>query len=232
MSFLKELAESCIPLWEQSLEKPFLREMALGTLAPELFRQYTIDDSIYLREYARVIAYAIYKSENMSQMQQLYRFLNFINATETVTRVRYLHLWGMDQDMVDRMQPREENLSYTSYMLRVAKEGELPEILMAILPCMLSYTYIGLKLVERYPDIRQSPYWEVIEEYISPFCLDCCQQWGSFAQQLCEDLEESRKEALREIFRCSCRHEQAFWDMAYRPCDAQDRGAPIQKLIP
>lgn len=36
MSFLKELVESCIPLWEQSLEKPFLREMALGTLAPEL----------------------------------------------------------------------------------------------------------------------------------------------------------------------------------------------------
>lgn len=232
MSFVRTLVNDCLHYWEESLEQPFVREMALGTLAPELFRQYTIDDSIYLREYARVFALGIYKAENMEQMQELYRFLNFINATEAVTRVRYLRAWGMSQAMVDRMEPRPENLSYTRYMLRVAEQGGIPEILMAALPCMFSYTYIGLRLIELHPKIKSSPYWEVIEEYVSPFCLSCCEQWGRFAEKVCGPLDKERRKSLREIFEQSCRHEQSFWDMAYRPCDDPARGKPITRLIP
>lgn len=214
MSFIREVVEETLPMWESSLSLPFVKGLADGTLSEELFKGYIIQDSIYLREYARVFAMAIFKSERMTQMKEFYQLLGFIKDTENVTRVRYLHKWGLDENQVDQMKPRKENLDYTEFMIDISQKEGIPEILMATLPCMFSYVYIGLELVKRYPKIKESPYWDMLEEYVSPFCMESCNHWGAFSETLLAPLDGERKTKLKGIFQEASRHEYRFWKMA------------------
>ena len=57
----------------------------------------------------------------------------------------YMGKFNVSQEEIDDMKPSLDNLSYTSYMLRVAyEEGEV-EILAAILSCAYSYEVIAKK---------------------------------------------------------------------------------------
>lgn len=214
MSFIREVTEETLPMWESSLSLPFVKGLADGTLDEELFKGYIIQDSIYLREYAKVFAMAIFKSERMTQIKEFYQLLGFIKDTENVTRVRYLQKWGLDENQVDQMKPRKENLDYTEFMIEVSKKEGVPEILMATLPCMFSYVYIGLELIKRYPNIKKSPYWDMIEEYVSPFCIESCNHWGAFSETLLAPLDGERKTKLKGIFQEASQHEYLFWKMA------------------
>ena len=49
MSFIQEVTEETLPMWESSLSLPFVKGLADGTLDEELFKGYIIQDSIYLR---------------------------------------------------------------------------------------------------------------------------------------------------------------------------------------
>ena len=48
---------------------PFNTELAAGTLAPERFRFYILQDAIYLGEYARVLAIAAAKAPDAATVQ-------------------------------------------------------------------------------------------------------------------------------------------------------------------
>ena len=51
----------------------------------------------------------------------------------------YMGKFNVSQEEIDDMKPSLDNLSYTSYMLRVAYEEGEAEILAAILSCAYSY---------------------------------------------------------------------------------------------
>ena len=51
-----------------------------------------------------------------------------------------------------------DNLSYTSYMLRVAYEEGQAEVAAAILSCAVSYEVIAKKIVEKHPEALNHPF--------------------------------------------------------------------------
>lgn len=217
MSFLKETVQAALPIWDQCLEHPFIQGMEDGTLDPKLFLDYIIDDTLYLKEYARVFALAMYKSQTLAEMRWFHRVLDFVHSNEALARVRLLREHQITDQQVEAMTPRAENVEYTNYMLRVAQQEDIPEIMMAVLPCMLSYCYIGQKALPLASST--SPYIGFLREYADPVYLESCHDWGTFAEEKCQGLEPSRLEHLKEIFlRCS-QHELNFWNMAFTPCD-------------
>ena len=64
----------------------------------------------------------------------------------------YMGKFKVSQEEIDDMKPLLDNLSYTSYMLRVAYEEGEAEILAAILSCAYSYEVIAKKIVENNPN--------------------------------------------------------------------------------
>ena len=54
MAFMQKLLAQNIPIWDDCAETPFLRELQQGTLPLEKFRTYIVQDSIYLKNYARL----------------------------------------------------------------------------------------------------------------------------------------------------------------------------------
>ena len=95
MSFTKRLVEDSLPIWQDCLNSEFLQRMADGSLDPECLKGYIVDDSLYLREYAKVFAWGMTKAEDMDAIRSYYSLLSFVNEGEGATRLHYLPHFGL-----------------------------------------------------------------------------------------------------------------------------------------
>ena len=68
MSFVAECIQDSLPIWEQCLNSQFLLKLENGTLEESSFLGYIIDDSLYLREYAKVFTWGMTKAQTMDDI--------------------------------------------------------------------------------------------------------------------------------------------------------------------
>lgn len=90
MTFTQELIEKNLSVWQQCLDSPFLQQLGAGTLDEACFKGYIVDDSLYLREYAKVFAWGMTKAEDLEAIRTYYSLLSFVNEGEGATRLVYL----------------------------------------------------------------------------------------------------------------------------------------------
>ena len=50
MSFVKDLVQENLPIWQECLDSEFLTKLENGTLDEACFKGYIVEDSLYLRE--------------------------------------------------------------------------------------------------------------------------------------------------------------------------------------
>lgn len=215
MSFMRETVQQALPIWDACLETPFVQEVKSGVLPLEKFKNYIIQDSIYLKHYARIYGKAIYHAATLKEIQQFYSVLCFVTDTESAIRLSYLEQFGLTDDDIEAIAPLPENRRYIDFMLANAEEGDLAKILMAVLPCMLSYSYIFHKIASD-PKAKESSYWNFIEDYADERYVASCQVWTDFADEKCAALPEPKRKELAAIFAQASRLELDFWKMAYQ----------------
>ena len=174
-----------------------------------------IQDSIYLKHYARIFGKAIYCATTLKDIQFFYSVLSFVNDAESAVRLNYLARFGMTDEDMESITPLRENQNYIDFLLGVAAQENIYEILMAVLPCMLSYSYIFKKLADS-PGSENSRYYDFILDYAEAQYAESCKQWCAFADRKCTHLSSKEKENLRYIFKKASLLELDFWKMAYR----------------
>lgn len=199
---LKEQAAA----WEEQAGRTLFLDKAL---------EYMIQDSIYLKNYARIYGKAIFHAATLREIQLYYSMLNFVNDTESEVRLDYLKQFCITDDDIELIAPLPENQNYIDFMFEIASHGKNEEILMAVLPCMLSYSYIFRKLAS-VPTSRESRYWDFIKDYADEQYAESCKEWSAFAEHKCAGLSEANKKYLADIFEKASLLELAFWKMAYR----------------
>lgn len=215
MSFMNEVLEKNIPIWDECIATPFVQEMKAGTLPFECFKEYMIQDSIYLKHYARVYGKEIYHAKTLRDIQLYYSVLSFVTDTESAVRLRYLDQFGMTDDDIESIAPLPENQRYIEFLLETAERGDEKEMLMAVLPCMMSYSYIFRRLAED-PESKESRYWDFIEDYADDCYAKSCEEWSEFTDKKCKNLSNAEKEKLSHIFKKASLLELDFWKMPYR----------------
>lgn len=214
MSFIKKVLNRNIPIWNECAATPFVRGLQTGTLPLEKFKQYMIQDSIYLKHYARIYGRAIYESTCLKDIQLYYSILSFVTDKESAVRLNYLEKFEMTDDDIERIEPLPENQSYIDFMLGIAAQGNICEILMAILPCMLSYSYIFRKIAGE-AKRADSRYLDFICDYAETHYAESCRQWCDFADAKCAVLSTKEQDNLSLIFKKASFLELDFWKMAY-----------------
>lgn len=214
MSFMQEILKRNIPIWDKCAVAPFLCELQNGMLPLEKFRDYMIQDSIYLKHYARVYGKLIYNSTALKDIQLYYQMLSFVSDTESAVRLGYLKQFKVTDDDIELIEPLPENQNYISFMLNVAENGNVCEMLMAVLPCMMSYCYVFRKLAAE-PKTVNSRYFDFIKDYADGQYYEDNKVWSDFADSKCEGLPCYEKEKLSRIFEKASLLELDFWKMAY-----------------
>lgn len=214
MSFMEKIIERNIPIWDRCMETPFISELQKGILPFEKFREYIIQDSIYLKNYARIFGKAIYHASTLRDIQRYYAILSFATDKESVVRLRYLDEFGITDDMIEEIDPLSENRNYIDFMMKTAERGKECEILMSVLPCMLSYSYIFRRIVQK-AESRGSRYWDFMEDYGDDLYYEECKSFCRFADKKCQGASKEEQNILAEIFEKASMLELDFWKMAY-----------------
>lgn len=220
MSFVKKCIEDSLPVWEKCLAAPFLIGIADGSLDDELLKGYIVDDSLYLREYAKVFGWGIIHAKTMDEVRKFQSLLSFVNESEDATRLMYLKKFGLTDEGIQRLPLRKENRAYIDTMLQAAKDGgSAVYCMMACLPCMLSYLWIFRELLRRNPEAANGRFYPLICDYANDAYAELCSEWIAFTDTLCAGLSETELRRCMEIFRKCSEHEYDFWLMSGMPRD-------------
>ena len=216
MTTTQRLLAATEDIWAEYHTHPFVRGIADGTLDEEKFRYYMVQDYLYLIDYAKVFAIGVAKARDPETMRLFAGYVHQILDGEMDIHKGYMQRLGIPLEEAERAPVALDNLSYTSYMLRVAYDEGPAEIAAAILSCALSYEYIAKEIVARDPAAADHPFYgEWVRGYADPGYAASNQVLVDLTERLTKDYSEAQLEHLTEIFIACSRYEGAFWDMAW-----------------
>ena len=216
MSFFERLKTAASAEWRAYTEHPFTEGLADGSLPEAAFRHYLVQDYLFLIEFARAYALAVYKSPNLADMREAAAGLSAILDVEMNLHIKLCAGWGLSPSDLEQAPPAVEMLAYTRYVLDAGMRGDLLALKVALAPCVIGYAEIATRLATR-PLAATNPYSVWIAEYSG----DAYQEVAAKAQAHLEALAgryatPAREAELVAIFKEATRLEADFWEMGWR----------------
>ena len=214
VSFTLELWEAVKDIYAATLEHPFLRELASGSLSQEKFRRYIIQDALYLSRFARAVALVGVKAPSDEDAATL---LNNALATLTFERASLheflMREWGIGPEKLREETMTPVNRAYTDFLIATAYEENFHTGLAAILPCFWVYLEVGKELVKRGSPNKTYQRW--IDTYSSEEYEKAVKQVVEAMDRAGEEMNSAEKKKAKNVFRLSTAYEYLFWDEAY-----------------
>ena len=209
------LYEAARPMWEAQLAHPFVRGIGDGTLEEEKFRRWVRQDYRYLQEFARVFAWAAAKTDRLESMSWYAGALDLTLNTEMELHRKYAERFGIGREELEREPMWPTTRAYTDFLVRTAADGDMLELLAALLPCAWGYVYIGQHLAaggrpadERYAD------W--VDQYASPDFAAAAEWLRGELDRLGDGLSPTSQARMTKLFVLSSRYEWQFWEMCWQ----------------
>ncbi len=218
MAFFARLTSAAVDEWREYTHHPFTDGMADGSLPEAAFRRYLVQDYLFLIEFARAYALAIYKSPTLTDMREAAAGVAAILDVEMDLHVKLCAGWGLSPAALEQSSPEPEMLAYTRYVLDAGMRGDLLALKVALAPCVIGYAEIAARLAARPGALDEgNPYRVWIAEYAG----EAYQEVAAAAQAHLERLAEryatpAREAELTALFREATRLEAEFWQMGWR----------------
>lgn len=217
MTTTERLLACTTDMWAAYNDHPFVLGIQNGDLPREKFRFYTVQDYLYLLDYAKVFAVGMTRTNDPDIMHVFAQYISQIMDCEMNVHEGYMAEMNITREELRAARPALANQSYTSYMLACAQAGGPAEAIVAILACAVSYEHIAREIVRRAPDAIHHPFYGPwIESYASEHYAQENVALCALADRLTADASEAQLEHLCTIFRNCARYEAGFWDMAWK----------------
>ena len=218
MSFFERLKTEAPTEWRAYTEHPFVAGLADGTLPEASFRHYLVQDYLFLIEFARAYALAVYKSPRLADMREAASGLSAILDVEMNLHVKLCAGWGLSPDDLEQAAPAAAMLAYTRYVLDAGLRGDLLALQVALAPCVVGYAEIAARLAARPgPQISSSPYRTWIDEYAGKPYQEIAAKARAHLDHLANlYVTPTREVELIAIFKEATRLETDFWEMGWR----------------
>ena len=213
-AFTGELWASIEGIYADILRHPFVTGLTDGSLAPERFRFYAVQDALYLRDFARALSIAAARAPRDEWIIMFDEHAAGALRVERQLHEGFFAAWGLSPEAVAATPLAPTNLAYTSYLLAVAYGGPFHEALAALLPCYWIYWEVG-KALER----AGSPdplYARWIGTYASEEFGALVRAVLQAADETAARLGDTERAAMRRHFGVTSRYEWMFWEMGYR----------------
>lgn len=210
------LLAAAADIWRGYHIHPFVKGIADGSLPHEKFVFYMLQDYVYLYDYARVFALGIAKAKTPEVMGWNAASVRQILDGEMEIHRGYMKRLGISEAEAASTRASLDNLSYTSYMIRVAYEEGAAECAAAILSCALSYEVIAKEILKHHPQADRHPFYgEWVQGYAGEEYHASNQVLIRLMEGLTTNYSEAGLQHLEEIFVNCSRYEASFWDMAW-----------------
>lgn len=220
MKFSEILYEKVSEIWKKTHHHPFVVGMGSGNLPADSFIRYMKQDYVFLIDYSKLFALGSVKARDIETMAAFAKLLHETLNGEMELHRQYAGKFGITNTQLEETKPTPINLAYTCYMLNVAQNGSLEELISALLPCMWSYWEIGRMLAEKYPNSPEHLlYGNWIKMYSSSEFGELTTWLIDLLDRLTEGKTDRELQILEEHFLTTSRFEYMFWDMVYQGDD-------------
>ena len=200
------LRDAAAPLWEASLEHPFVQGIGDGTLDERAFQWYIRQDYLFLIDYGRLLSLGAARAPRLSWMRRFAALSLAVLETEMELHRGFAARWGVDDLDATVLEPA--TAAYCDFLLRTASVGDFCELAAAVAPCMWGYAEIGTSLATSASSDR---YREWIEMYAS----DEFAELADWSRELLDEVDGDEA-LMTAAFVASSRHELAFWEAAWQ----------------
>lgn len=213
-SALREAAHS---EWHDYIDHAFVRGLGDGTLPKASFLHYLVQDYVFLRHFSRAWALGVVKSTSLQEMKHSAATVNGLIHVEMPLHIKICAREGISEEELFNAEEEAANLAYTRFVLDAGQSGDFLDLLVALLPCVLGYGEIGLRLAATQAD--NTPYQEWIDTYAGEEFQALCQLGGELlehavANRIGGNIEDSpRWPQLCRIFASATKLESGFWQM-------------------
>ncbi len=218
MDLFERLKTGASSEWLGYTEHPFTNAMGDASLPEPAFRHYLVQDYLFLIEFARAYALAVYKSPSLADMREASGGLSAILDVEMELHVKLSAAWGLTRDDLELAPPAPEMLAYTRYVLDTGMRGDLLALKVALAPCVIGYAEIATRLAVMPGALGDgNPYRVWIAEYAGTAYQEIAGNARAHLARLGERYATPAREAeLLRIFSEATRLEAEFWEMGWR----------------
>ncbi|GJF29401.1 aminopyrimidine aminohydrolase [Kitasatospora sp. NE20-6] len=214
MALTDELWSAIEPVYDEILAHPFLTGLTDGTLPRQAFRHFVVQDSHYLRDYARALAVCAAKAPDEDDVRAFADDAVGALAAEQGMHADFLTAFGGSAAEAAAEPVLPTTRAYTSYLLATVYGGSFAEAVGAVLPCYWIYARVGDELLA-----KSSPeplYAKWISTYGDEAFQSVVRRVLALTDRLGEEISPAERRRVIEHFTTTSRYEWMFWDAAWR----------------
>lgn len=193
---------------------PFITGLTDGSLDRDRFRHYIVQDSHYLRGYAKALAVCAAKAPDEADLMMFARHAGEAVAAEREMHDELLDALGMDAQRAAASPIAPTTQAYVSYLLATAYAGSYAEAVAAVLPCYWIYARVGGHL--QATGSTDPLYRRWIDTYADAGFQDVVEAALSVTDRIGARASADELAAMRGHFHTTARYEWMFWDSAHR----------------
>ena len=210
----QDLIQACQNEWTEYTEHSFVQQLAFGELAHSSFLHYLKQDFLFLKQYTRAYALAIYKARTLAEMRMALPSVQALLSSEIAHHVTYCGEWSVSEVEMEAEPEAFGTVAYTRFVLDTGMSGDVIDLYAALAPCSIGYGVIGAQLLARESTkLEGNPYANWIKMYGGEEFQSGVQKSITQLDELLVDidLDSQRGQRLCHIFKTATRMEVAFW---------------------
>ena len=157
-TFFYKLKDSCKKEWYEYTNHRFLSDLVSNKLPDKNFKNYLIQDYVFLQQFLKILALSVYKSKNFEEINRSVNFIKGIDH-EIKLHINYCKKWKISLKSLNSIKVEKANSAYTDYVLGVGKNGDNLDIFSCLSVCIIGYGEIGFCLLYTSPspgDVEES----------------------------------------------------------------------------
>lgn len=214
-----EAWQAAKPVYQLILAHPFITELASGVLPAAKFRNYIAQDSLYLREYGRVMAFMASRFSD-PEISRLFMTFSMENLdAEKALHDFYLSAGGqcaVSDPSVGSMSASPACLLCSSHLWRQAVAEPVEVALASVLPCFTVYAKVGQSVFEAaFPTLESNPYGKWIAAYGGSSFDEPTERLLSLCDEAAAGASRQLRDRMTEAFVMGVKLEWLFWNSAY-----------------
>lgn len=200
-------------VWQRFTYHEFVEGMGHGTLPLDRFKEYLVQDYLYLVQFARCNSLASYKAKTMDSIAASARIVLHIQR-EMALHLDYCASFGLSKEEIEAHSETIACTAYSRYILDVGQSEDWLALQMALAPCLIGYGAIARRLHSEEGTLRKgNQYWKWIENYVADDYTEAVVLGSELLEQHVQNVSPSRMEELIQIFIRATDLEIRFWDM-------------------
>jgi thiaminase/transcriptional activator TenA len=216
MDVFSRLRAAAASEWAEYVEHEFVRQLQTRKLPEAAFRAYLVQDYLFLIQFARAYALAVYKGRTLADMRTAQAGLSAILDVEMDLHVRLSGRWGLSVADLEAAPEHAATIAYTRFVLDCGASGDLLDLHVALAPCVIGYSEIATRIAsQETATLSEHPYREWIMEYSGePYALVAASARLHLDHLAARSMTEQRFTELAALFGKASRLEADFWQMA------------------